>query len=353
MRWKAILCAWMLAGPVSQRALAQQAEQQQYVNVSFPGKPWMVEINSPGFAVQSEGRKPDGREYLLANNSQSGVVLSVTLERSQGAADPGTCRDYLEKRMQSLSELAPEGVQYSEVAQLHVVEYLLASVRGVPLKQKNFVACTTKEDVFVDIHLSKVNFQPADESLFTEVLNRVHFADHHVATAPAAETQGLLRTSRDSAAPSSNPNASSTDYFSEGSRRFLARDYHGAIGPYQAALDLEKKQQHLSKNYWRVLVDNLGMAYGITGDLDRAEETFNYGASKDPNYPMFQYNLACVAGERNDMQTAMQLLQKAFALKANGIPGEGMPDPRQDDSFQRFMTNPQFRKFADTLMSSN
>ena len=93
------------------------------------------------------------------------------------------------------------------------------------------------------------------------------------------------------------------------------------------------------------------MAYGITNDLNRAEETFNYGVSKDPNYPMFYYNLACVYAERNDMTKTMDYLRKAFALKANAIPGEGMPDPRQDDSFQRFMSNDTFRKFADSLVA--
>jgi len=66
---------------------------------------------------------------------------------------------------------------------------------------------------------------------------------------------------------------------------------------------------------------------------------------------MFYYNLACVAAERKDMNKAMGFLGKAFARKANSIPGEGMPDPRQDDSFKRFMSNDQFRNFADPLES--
>ena len=57
----------------------------------------------------------------------------------------------------------------------------------------------------------------------------------------------------------------------------------------------------------------------------------------------------CVAAERNDMDKAMTYLSKAFSLKANSNPGEKMPDPRRDDSFQRFMSNAQFRKLADSL----
>jgi hypothetical protein len=107
----------------------------------------------------------------------------------------------------------------------------------------------------------------------------------------------------------------------------------------------------LSQNYWRALVDNLGMAYGITSDLQHAEETLDYGVSQDPAYPMFYYNLACVAAGRQDMTKSMDLLGKAFVRKANSIPGEAVPDPRQDDSFQGFMSNDQFRRFADSLES--
>jgi tetratricopeptide (TPR) repeat protein len=80
---------------------------------------------------------------------------------------------------------------------------------------------------------------------------------------------------------------------------------------------------------WRVLVDNLGMAYGITGDLNKAEATFRYGLSKDATYPMFFYNIACVYGERNDLENALLYLNKAHTFRANSIPGEGLPDPPQ------------------------
>jgi tetratricopeptide (TPR) repeat protein len=71
------------------------------------------------------------------------------------------------------------------------------------------------------------------------------------------------------------------------------------------------------------------MAYGITGDLDNSEATLRYGVSKDPDYPMFYYNLGCVYAERGDMDKAMSYLSKAFPRRANSIPGEGMPDPRR------------------------
>jgi len=95
------------------------------------------------------------------------------------------------------------------------------------------------------------------------------------------------------------------EYVEEGSALYIKRDFKNAIKPYQKALDLEKQQPTLDKTLWRVLVDNLGMSYGITGDLKRAKETFEYGLSKDPTYPMFHYNMACTYAEMNDEDQAI------------------------------------------------
>jgi Tfp pilus assembly protein PilF len=111
---------------------------------------------------------------------------------------------------------------------------------------------------------------------------------------------------------------------------------------YQAALDREKQKRTISENMWRVLVDNLAMAYGVPGDLKRAKETIEYGLSKDPNYPMFHYLMACTYAEMDDVDNTIKYLRQAFQYKDNMIKGETFPDARTDDSFQRFMKNDKF-----------
>jgi tetratricopeptide (TPR) repeat protein len=142
-------------------------------------------------------------------------------------------------------------------------------------------------------------------------------------------------------------------YFKEGSAHYIREDFKKAIGPYSKALELEKQQPTLDKNLWRVLIDNLGMAYGVSGDLAKAKETFEYGLSKDPNYPMFYYNLACTYGEMHDIDHAIANLKLAFQHKANAIPGEGMPDPATDSSFERFLGNERFRQALSEIASAN
>ena len=126
------------------------------------------------------------------------------------------------------------------------------------------------------------------------------------------------------------------------SQFYLVGDYKRAIPPYQKALDREKANRTLGQSLWRVLVDNLGMAYGISGDLKKAKETFAYGLSKDAKYPMFHYNMACTYGEMNDPDNAIVYLKQAFENKDNMIKGEKMPNPWTDSSFKRFMDNEKF-----------
>jgi len=141
--------------------------------------------------------------------------------------------------------------------------------------------------------------------------------------------------------------ASSFALLGEGSKHFVANEFEQAIVPYQKALDLEKKEQKLDSSLWRVLVDNLAMAYGINGKLSAADQVLKYGLSKDPTYPMFYYITADMYAEQNDLNNTLKNLRLALTYKANVISGEKLPDPRKDDSFARFLKNPEFLKVSD------
>jgi tetratricopeptide (TPR) repeat protein len=130
--------------------------------------------------------------------------------------------------------------------------------------------------------------------------------------------------------------------FEDASRYFLVRDYKHAAPLYQAALDREKQNRTISQTMWRVMVDNLGMSYGVPGDLEKAKQIFEYGLSKDPKYPMFHFLMACTYAEMNDVDKTIEYLRQAFQYKDNMIKGENFPDPWTDDSFQRFLKNEKF-----------
>jgi tetratricopeptide (TPR) repeat protein len=143
----------------------------------------------------------------------------------------------------------------------------------------------------------------------------------------------------------------SLQYVAEGSRYYLDGDYKKAIPPYQKALDLEKQERKLEKKFWIALVDNLGMAYGITGDIKASQAVFEYGIKEEPTYPLFYYNMACGYGELGDEDNAIKNLRPAFKYKDNMIEGERFPDPMTDSSFAKFRDSEKFKKAVKEMKS--
>lgn len=291
----------------------------------MPSKDWGVVLDLPGFVVKSVETKPDGRRYMVADNEATNVVVSLTLEEVKSETRSGSCRESLEKKSKKVP-MKVENVTFSRSGDIDIMQYMVPEFRGQRLNQKSVFACQFYDDTYIDLHVSKINYQTADDPLFAGVLNSMH----------------IDRVQK-----------SSLELVQEASRLYLQRDYKGAIQPYSKALELEKTTPRLDKTIWYVLVDNLGMSYGITGDLQRAKETFEFGLSKDSTYPMFYYNLACTYAEMGNADEAGNYLKKAFDYKANVLPGENMPDPRKDDSFKKLMKKKEFRDLADSLVGSH
>ena len=172
--------------------------------------------------------------------------------------------------------------------------------------------------VCAEVHLSKVNYRPKDDARLAAELDSVRFASD------------------------STTESSSLDLLRTGSQLYLQHNYLAASNYYQQALNLEKQKPSLQEDYFKILVDNLGMSYGLTGHLAEAKDTFEYGISQEPTYPLFYYNLACTYGEMGQRDKALEQLRRAYQYKANMIGGERFPDPLVDDSFRAFVKEKGF-----------
>jgi len=116
-----------------------------------------------------------------------------------------------------------------------------------------------------------------------------------------------------------------------------------------ASARLSEKSGAEKRTMRRVVTDQAGMAYGISGDIPKARAIFEKAISEDPDYPMYYYNLACADAEEKNLAGARKHLQEAFARKANVIPGESMPDPKSDDSFRPYSNDKEFWTFLESL----
>lgn len=318
-----VACFWIVQG-ICTRAQAPAAPTVKVV--SLPGRDWGVTFDSTGFEPKISEMRPGGRRYLELVNSATKVVISFTLEPA--GAKSRSCKSINQQReddsnvdplVASVVGLDKKDVRLWSESDRSILDYTLS----LP-KQKNRFICFEHDNVFVDIHISKTDFAKAELAVFDHLASSITIHDI--------------------------PARGAMDYWKVAGELFLHKQYQESIAPYEKALELEKATPQLEKQYWYVLIDNLGMAYGITGELEKARSLFEYGIQRDPDYPLFYYNLACYYGEKSDADNAAAYLRKAFDRKANVIPGESIPDPRSDDSFQTLLRDPAFRARVDSIV---
>jgi hypothetical protein len=104
-----------------------------------------------------------------------------------------------------------------------------------------------------------------------------------------------------------------------------------------------------SQTMRRGLTDQAGMAFGIAGNLPKSRAIFSAAVAKDPDYPLYYYNLACADAAEDKLADARTHLQQAWNRRANMLPGETFPDPSKDDSFTPHQSDKDFWAFVTSL----
>jgi len=291
----------------------------------LPEMKWALEIPAKGFELEEFEMSQDGKSLrIFAVNDRTGMVMSVFMEKTKINGNSRDARKlYWDRGTKAGNFVSDEEVRKSEHGGLALVEYIIKEYKGVPVKQKNIYAYFAKNNIWGYIHLSKVQYAPEHQRLFDATLNAARFID--------------------------NFTPSSIEYFAYATYFYYRQNYTGAIAYYAKALDLMKKGARPNTEIWIITVDHLGISYGVTGDLQRAREVFEYGLSEEPTYPMFYYNLACTHAEMGDLEKTVQYLGKTYQYKDNMLRGEKIPDPLSDSSFERFAKNDKFMEAARKL----
>jgi tetratricopeptide (TPR) repeat protein len=316
--------------------------------VTWPEKGLGLSIDLTGFKKDIDQVKPDGRRYLTASHSKTGLNVAITLEKVPTQASAQGCREQLQLIQKGPLVTHGQDIKLNAAGDVPTLEYILRKFRGVRLDQKNIYACIAQDNVYADVHFSKMQYTTADAPLFQSILKTIRLQPEpsKIIQTKLPEPSKIIQTQ-----PPAPPN--SRELLDMGNALYRRSDYAQAISPYQKAFELEKAEPQLDRTLWRVLIDNLGMTYKMTGQHTKARATFEQGIQADPTYPIFHYNLACTFAEMNDLDHTMQSLKTAFRHRKNQNTGDkGIPDPRQESSFQRFMKIETFRNLANDLTAT-
>lgn len=291
--------------------------------LSLPELSWSLEINEPGFIIQQKEIAPDGDAVRLqAANKETGVVLSAFLEHAPRTGGSKECREYYWATAEK-SHFKKEQIRKYESGPISVVEYIVPEHMGVKVNQKHVNAYLAEGDYWIDVHLSKAAHRIDENDPFLPILKKIQINRDYVPTV--------------------------VDRFQYGNIYYRAKDYRKAAFHYGKALELDKRETSLGRSIWKVLVDQLGISYGISGELPKAKDLFEWAITQEPEYAMFHYNLACAFAEMGNREQALNSLRMAIKYKENILPGESFPDPKEDSSFTKYLQDNDFRTEFDKI----
>jgi len=230
----AVLAGLMLNVPLL--AHSQEHNATEFAGrgiVSLWNKTWGVEVYLPGFHIEINDVTPDGGRFVQFSNDTAGLMASLTLTDLPSKLSKYACHDVFRDmiRRPSIVETAArmkkKNIKTWQTADSAFLEFTVPSMRRrgkqrVDVNLQNRLVCFQHEDVLVDLHVSKLDFQPGEEHLFDPILDSLKIYE------------GLTRTSM--------------DYFQAGTSYFLQSDFKRAVPPYAQALALEQDGPQLKKN---------------------------------------------------------------------------------------------------------
>jgi tetratricopeptide (TPR) repeat protein len=284
--------------------------------LSLPDLSWAVEIAAPGFKLEDQGIAPGGRATRLqAVNKKSGIRLSAFLEPAAGSGGAKECREHYWNRGKN-SPFTKEQIRIYESEPFAIVDYIMTGLGRV----RHVNAYLAEGRYWIDIHISQAEDKVPEGQPFLSILKAVRINRSYT---PSAR-----------------------DCFRFGNAHFERNDYQRAALQFEKALAQDKPASPLGRDAWKQLVVRLGMSYGIAGDLEKAKKVLQSGIAREPEYPLFYYNLACAFAEQGNRQQALDNLRLAYKHKDHALAEQRVPDPKGDSSFERFRND---RKFWEEL----
>jgi hypothetical protein len=284
--------------------------------LTLPGLEWALEISARGFDVEKRTLGPRGDSiYLFGSSKDTHIIISAFLEKAPRKVTSKECRDFFWSGTKKTPQ-KKEQIEMYDFRGMPIVEYMVPAFQGPQTNQKNLFAYFARDHYWSYIHLSKIRFVSGEKGLFTQILTSVNFNESY------------------------NPTA--LDLFEFGNLSLFRKDFQDAISYYGKALDLDKHGKSLGRKGWILLVDQLGMAYGLSGDFIKAKETYEWAISQEAENPMFFYNLACAYAEMDKMEDALRNLRLAYKCKGKVLAGQEFPDPKFDSSFKKYLNSKIF-----------
>jgi hypothetical protein len=322
----------MVAIALSFAAVAQTTNDGDF-KLALPEHKGRLSWSADGFKIIESSAKPSGRELGIRGKDESGRLTFLGflfLFPEQAPLTSASCRDgVMEPEKKSDANLKILGTSDSTRPGGPPVSLVSYTTRGHNGKTVYMVrGFTGAGDICGDLEFYSDTPISSDDAVLKKAFASYRFDESY------------------------SPQFTDALFYAQ--VLYQKGMYKGAAPIFEIALARLNEHPETAtmrdvKTTRRVTTDQAGIAYGMSGDIQKARSLFEKAIAEDPDYPMYYYNLACADAEDKNLAGARQHLQQAFALKANVISGETMPDPTKDDSFLPYRNNKDFWAFLKSL----
>jgi hypothetical protein len=293
---------------------------------ALPVHPGRMTLEQGAWQVVELSAKPNGNDWgERAAQGKQHMLAFLFAAPDKAPLNASSCRDGILK-----AEHAEAAVQNrASMRSTSGVEIALAVLLAPKDARMSLRAFVASGDLCGDLLFSAADVQPGDEEAYRLIMETAK--------------QTLLTLTFD---PSYKPTFK--DAFAYADVEYMKHQYAGAAAAYRAALAMVNQSDDPLK-FRRVATDELSMSLGISGDLKGSREVNEAAIAKDPEYPLYFYNLSCADAEAGDPGAARTHLQLAFDRRAHTLKGETFPDPTEDDSLQKLRKDDAFWSLAQQV----
>ncbi len=146
------------------------------LRVLVAGKSWTVLVDLPGFRMFRPRPSEDGEgTAVLGQSPQAGIVASVIVRPAGGARDAKGCREADLAKLRKAVPLVE--LRTATIDAAARAAYAVDDVRGKPHRQTHAHAWLFREDVCVNVHVSKIEPEPGDADRMERILDGVRFGE--------------------------------------------------------------------------------------------------------------------------------------------------------------------------------
>lgn len=161
----AVFCL-LLAGCAT--AVSSLEKHGPVYRIQVPTRGSVIEFPADGFRVN---QADDARPYYYLSNDKTRLNVSFNFESATKCRSSMDCRDYLLGKLRTVS--FKRDWSTSKVGEVYISENTDGPINGIFLRQHHINAHYVVEGVWIDLHMSKVDYRESDHRIFLDFLRSI------------------------------------------------------------------------------------------------------------------------------------------------------------------------------------